>query len=270
MTAAETRTVSVTLSPQPRMGGEAGARQGRDTAMTVIGLAGAREAMPAQAAEHGHHTVAVIDAHEAVHAAVQSWCAQARPRIGFVGSHFSVDQFLAERGGRSSSRVAVVICDVQTTGGRVDFTGVDALIGGGYRVVVYTHTDFDEVVMGSVEHGALTCVLKLEGKEHLINAIRAAHADTPYIGPRLARAMLCDRTISRPKLAPREREVLIAWIRTDSKDEAARQLSIAPTTVRTTLQRIRAKYAVAGRPATTKAALVARAIQDGIISIDDL
>ena len=74
----------------------------------------------------------------------------------------------------------------------------------------------------------------------------------------------------RPDLAPREREVLIAWFRTDSKDGVAQQLHIAPTTVRTHLQRVRAKYAAVGRPATTKAALVARALQDGLIDVDDL
>jgi hypothetical protein len=33
---------------------------------------------------------------------------------------------------------------------------------------------------------------------------------------------------------------------------------------------VRAKYAAVGRAATTKAALVAREIQDGIIDVDDL
>jgi hypothetical protein len=33
---------------------------------------------------------------------------------------------------------------------------------------------------------------------------------------------------------------------------------------------VRAKYAAVGRPATTKAALVARAIQDGIVNVDDI
>jgi DNA-binding CsgD family transcriptional regulator len=75
---------------------------------------------------------------------------------------------------------------------------------------------------------------------------------------------------AQPELAPREAEVLIAWFQTDSKDAVARRLHIAPTTVRTHLQRVRAKYAAVGRPARTKAALVARAIQDGLIHIDDL
>jgi DNA-binding CsgD family transcriptional regulator len=55
-----------------------------------------------------------------------------------------------------------------------------------------------------------------------------------------------------------------------SKDVVARQLQIAPTTVRTHLQRVRAKYAAVERPATTKAALVARAIQDGIVNVDGI
>jgi DNA-binding CsgD family transcriptional regulator len=77
-------------------------------------------------------------------------------------------------------------------------------------------------------------------------------------------------TPGRPDLAPREKEVLVAWFQTDSKALVATQLHIAPTTVRTHLQRIRAKYAAVGRPATTKAALVARAIQDGLINVEDL
>jgi DNA-binding CsgD family transcriptional regulator len=77
-------------------------------------------------------------------------------------------------------------------------------------------------------------------------------------------------TRRRPELAPREREVLLAWILNDNKDDVARQLEISATTVRTHLQRIREKYAAAGRPANTKAALVARAIQDGLVDVNDL
>jgi DNA-binding CsgD family transcriptional regulator len=72
------------------------------------------------------------------------------------------------------------------------------------------------------------------------------------------------------ELAPRETEVLLAWLLCDNKDDVARQLQISPTTVRTHLQRIRDKYAAAGRPASTKAALVARAIQDGLVDVNDL
>jgi DNA-binding CsgD family transcriptional regulator len=75
---------------------------------------------------------------------------------------------------------------------------------------------------------------------------------------------------ARPELAPREREVLLAWILCDNKNDVASQLEISATTVRTHLQRIRDKYAAVGRPAPTKAALLARAIQDGLIDVNDL
>jgi ATP/maltotriose-dependent transcriptional regulator MalT len=86
----------------------------------------------------------------------------------------------------------------------------------------------------------------------------------------MAGAMCQDDRDGRPRLGDRETEVLVAWFQTESKVLVGRQLHIEATTVRTHLQRVRAKYAAAGRPAPTKAALVARAVQDGIISINDL
>lgn len=79
-----------------------------------------------------------------------------------------------------------------------------------------------------------------------------------------------DRRHPQPVLTAREVEVLLAWLRHDSKSEAAAELCIAPGTVNTHLSRIRAKYGAAGRPARTKVSLAARAIQDGLISLDEL
>ncbi|BBZ65900.1 hypothetical protein MINS_13290 [Mycolicibacterium insubricum] len=76
--------------------------------------------------------------------------------------------------------------------------------------------------------------------------------------------------VRRPDLTEREVEVLLTWLRTDSKAEAGRMLYVAGTTVHTHLERIRAKYDAVGRPARTKAALAARAIQDGYVALWDL
>ncbi len=73
-----------------------------------------------------------------------------------------------------------------------------------------------------------------------------------------------------PGLSAREVEVLISWITNDTKSEVSRELFIAAGTVNTHLSRIRSKYHHAGRPASTKATLLARAIQDGLIGLDDL
>lgn len=76
--------------------------------------------------------------------------------------------------------------------------------------------------------------------------------------------------LPRPMLTQREIQVLTGWIRCDSKPAVAKSLFLSLGTVNTHLTRIRAKYAAVGRPASTKASLVARALQDGLIDIADL
>jgi hypothetical protein len=79
-----------------------------------------------------------------------------------------------------------------------------------------------------------------------------------------------DVDVRRPKLGLREREVLIAWVLHETKAGAAQELSIAESTVRTVIQRIRTKYHSVGRPATTQVMLLIRAIQDGIVTVEML
>jgi DNA-binding CsgD family transcriptional regulator len=71
-----------------------------------------------------------------------------------------------------------------------------------------------------------------------------------------------------PRLSAREVEVLLTWLGTDSKGQAAKALYLSTATVSTHLTRIRAKYAAVGRPAGSKTKLLVRAIQDGITTID--
>ncbi|MFC9435814.1 response regulator transcription factor [Nocardia sp. NPDC057030] len=73
-----------------------------------------------------------------------------------------------------------------------------------------------------------------------------------------------------PHLSARELEVLVAWVRCDSKTQVGKQLYLSIGTVNTHITRIRGKYAAVGRAANTKAALVARALQDGLVELDDL
>jgi DNA-binding NarL/FixJ family response regulator len=222
------------------------------------------------AGRNGCASVAVVDEHDAIHTAVELWCIQAQPPIRFAGSYFSAKQFLSEHPSPSASGVGPTVLELQKHRNGVDFTALDRIVSHRHRVIVYSHIATDEAILTALDRGAVTYLTKSERKDHLIDAIRAAGTDTPYVGPRMALAMHNDSTVGRANLAPREKEVLIAWFRTESKDVVARQLQIAPTTVRTHLQRVRAKYAAVGRPATTKAALVARAIQDGIVDVDDI
>lgn len=214
-------------------------------------------------------TVAIIDDHDVVHAGIEAWCADADPPIRLVGNYLRPNEFFAHWPDAADG-VDVVLLDLQIDGNRPDFDALRALCERGQRVVVYSHITADEVILTCLDLGAVTYLVKSEGKHHLIDAIHAAHSSTPYVGPRMGKALLNDNSLGRIRLSDREKEVLVAWFQTESKDLVGKRLYIAPTTVRTHLQRARAKYASVGRPAPTKSALLARAIEDGILSLNDL
>ncbi|WP_396910869.1 response regulator [Mycolicibacterium sp.] len=214
-------------------------------------------------------TVAVIDDHDVVHAGVEAWCAEADPPIALVGSFTTPTAFLA-RFPDLPGTVDVVLLDLQIDGNKPEFETLRTLCHAGQRVVVYSHLVADEVILTCLDIGAVSYLAKTEGKRHLIDAVHAAHTSTPYVAPRMAKALLNDTQLGRTNLSEREKEVLIAWFQTESKDLVGKRLYISPTTVRTHLQRARAKYANVGRPAPTKSALLARAIEDGLLSLNDL
>lgn len=72
------------------------------------------------------------------------------------------------------------------------------------------------------------------------------------------------------RLSPREAEALRAWMECENKTEAAKKLFISVGTLNTYLYRIRQKYAQLGRPSASKAALLAQALQDGYVQINDV
>jgi DNA-binding NarL/FixJ family response regulator len=214
-------------------------------------------------------SVALIDDHEVIHAGVAAWLSRSDAPIEIVGSYLCAESFFLDHP-PGSTGVDVVVIDLELTSRRLEFSHLEELADIGHRTVVFSHIETDEIILKCLDLGAVSYVAKSEGKNHLANAITAARSDIPYVAPRMAAAMVRDRSVGRPHLPDREKEVLIAWFQADSKDLVADKLRIAPSTVSTHLQRVRAKYAAVGRPAHTKAALVARALQDGIINVDDL
>ncbi|MGZ6825075.1 MAG: response regulator transcription factor [Blastococcus sp.] len=72
--------------------------------------------------------------------------------------------------------------------------------------------------------------------------------------------------VVRPRLAARQREVLVAYVTGSSLlPTVARELDMGPETLKTHLRRIRAKYAEVGRPAPTRHDLYVRAVEDGLV-----
>ncbi|WP_405133118.1 LuxR C-terminal-related transcriptional regulator [Nocardia sp. NBC_01388] len=212
--------------------------------------------------------IAIIDDHPLICDGVRGWCAAARPPIAVADDYPRPAAFLTATGPDRGELDAVVL-DLQFEQRAPDLGALGAICERGHRVVVYSQHTEPHLVRDCLDLGAVTYLSKTEGREHLITALYAAAEVRPYLSPTMARAMSTDGD-DRPKLSQREREVLLAWFQTESKALVAQQLFITPGTVNTYLERIRAKYAAVGRSAPTKAALVARAIRDGLISTDEL
>jgi len=214
-------------------------------------------------------SIVIIDRQDVVHAGIEAWLTGSQPPIKIVGNFMTPAEFIVDHP-TASAYVDVIVFALQYDGRGPDFSSLRQLCLGGHRVVVYSYLSTDEVILSSLDAGATSYVTKSESGTHLREAICAARSDAPYIAPRMAKALLNDKKVGRPHLSEREKQVLIAWFQTENKGLVAKRLFIEPSTVRTHLQRVRVKYAAVGRPAPTKAALVARAIQDGILSVDDL
>ncbi|WP_278262710.1 response regulator transcription factor [Nocardia sp. AG03] len=211
-------------------------------------------------------TIAVVDDHPLVRDGIRGWCAAADPPIEVV-AEFAEPQEFHDAGAVEAD---VVVLDLQFRGRAADLTTVEQLSSDGHRVVVYSHRDEPDIVLDCLDLGAISYLSKEEGRDRLIDALRSAVEDRSYPSPTMAKAMHSGRTAIRPKLSAREREVLLYWFQTESKAMVAQQLYLSVGTVDTYLARIRTKYAAVGRSAPTKAALVARAIKDGLITADEL
>jgi DNA-binding NarL/FixJ family response regulator len=211
-------------------------------------------------------TTVVVDDHPAVIAGVQAWCALADPPIKVLASGANVSVAWLEPGNQAD----VVVFDLQ-----LDVTGpaygdLKRLVDAGRQVVVYSMRSDRETVLTCLDIGGFTYLTKAEGEDHLVAAIQAAAINTPYTPPALSGAFGTDDRPHRPRLSPRESQVLLEWFHCESKEMVARRLNLTVRRVNSCLERVRIKYANVGREAPTKAALVARAIQDGLVRADEL
>ena len=211
----------------------------------------------------------VIDDHPIVHAGVVRWVAEASIPTGAVPAYHSVAEFLDQRQ-RDSGAAGVIVFDPERGEERPDYGGLQQLCNLKHRVVAYSRIASDEIILKCLDAGAANYIVKSEAPQHLIDAIMAAQLGTEARGPLAAAAVRAGQQCGRPELTAQERRVLIEWLLTDNKESVSKKLHIAPSTVRTHLQRIRRRYREIHRSAPSKAALFARAVQDGMIGIHDV
>jgi DNA-binding NarL/FixJ family response regulator len=206
-------------------------------------------------------TVAIIEDHPVVTEGVASWIrSDPGQRVRLV---LTARDLLGLQSGPGPS-ADVVILDLELSGELVT-AQIPGLVSAGYRVVAFSGHSEPAIVMETLDSGAHAYVSKEEGRDHLVEAVLAAAMDRPYVTRSQARAILADQRPDRPTLSQQEQQALLLWFQGMSKASVGRRMSISENTVRQYISRARAKYAATGRTAQSKDALLARAIEDGVI-----
>jgi DNA-binding NarL/FixJ family response regulator len=201
----------------------------------------------------------VIDDDPAVWEGVSSWLAD-EPRLLVVGAGDDPIKVLSG----ANDEVHIILCELRRRG-TVALNDVARLVSTGIPVVVFSEHTEPEVMLAMFEVGAVAFLAKHENRQHFIQTLLAAAVHQRHNPRPPAGASLSDYQTARPALSRREREVLLLWLQSMSKASVARRMRVSENTVKQYVDRVRFKYARAGRPAATKAALLARAVEDGLV-----
>jgi len=208
--------------------------------------------------------VAVVDDHPVVLEGIQAWInADPRRRVQLIGMTDNVEEVLA------GEHPDVLLLDLTLYGVRVD-DRIGELARAGHRVIVFSQDTEPATILAALDAGALAYVAKQEAREHCVETIVTVAADQPYVTPSVAGAMVADDRPASPKLSGKEQEALRLWFQGMSKASVGRRMAISENTVRQYISRARAKYAASGRTAASKDALLARAIEDGVIKATEI
>ncbi|XVQ86459.1 response regulator [Microbispora siamensis] len=201
-------------------------------------------------------SVVVVDDHPVVIEGVTSWInsdPEGRVRVVHTADN------LTDADNWPKADVAIV--DLMLAG-RLMIEEISRIADSGWRILAFSGHLPAERVHEVLQAGAMSFVTKAEVREHIVDAVLATATDRPYVTRSQAGGILSD---TRPTLSRQEREALRLWFQGMSKASVARRMQISEHTVRQYIDRARVKYAAVGREAPSKDALLARAIEDGLI-----
>ncbi|TAM67527.1 MAG: response regulator transcription factor [Microbacteriaceae bacterium] len=205
--------------------------------------------------------IAIVDDHKMLLGALTEWIRSTADDISMVAAvttwpellthpQFPVDVVLLDLDLKDNIPVSLKLSTLKTTGVKT--------------VLMSTYSD-PNVVREALAAGALGYLVKSEGAEMIVEAIRAARIGDSYISAELDLALSQVENGGTPKLSAQERRVMALYGAGEPVKAVAFQLGISDETAKSYLKRIREKYRVAGYDVGTKVALRKQAILDGIL-----
>lgn len=175
----------------------------------------------------------------------------------------SVPAYLdALAGGGQPGPPDVVLLDLNLRDQRHPADNVRAVLATGARVLVVSTIPDADAVLATIEAGASGYITKDQDLDALVQAVRDVAGGASVVSPELAFVLSRDTRPERPQLSPQERAVLTAYASGATLAASARRAGIAYGTAREYLERVKRKYAEAGRPTYTKLDLADRVRED--------
>ncbi|QWT25317.1 response regulator transcription factor [Subtercola sp. PAMC28395] len=209
--------------------------------------------------------VAIVDDHESVLLGIRAACREAGYEVVAVAA--TVDALLPLIEGEP---VGVVVMDLSLGDGSSVTDNVLRARATGASVLIHSIADRTSSIREALAAGAAGVIPKASSTRIVMAAIATVAAGEVLNNLEWASAIDADQEFAKAQLGRREQDVLHLYASGLPLKAVAAQLGIAPSTAREYLDRVRAKYVEVGRPAPTKVDLLRRAVEDGILAIDDV
>lgn len=167
--------------------------------------------------------------------------------------------------GGDGLKLDLVLLDLRLDDGSSPGDNVTALHAAGIPTLAYTAGEDPALLRAAARAGVLGVVRKSDEVSVLVESIRRALAGEAVATTDWAAALDADVAIADAQLSPRERQVLALYASGETAQGVAEAMGLSRDTIINYVGRIRTKYALAGRPASTKVDLHVRAQEDGIL-----
>ncbi|APU39157.1 MULTISPECIES: response regulator [unclassified Streptomyces] len=211
-------------------------------------------------------SVAVVDDDRMLRDGLRSWLGGV-PDLRLVATAGTVGELLADHGRPGAPHeppADVVLLDLVLRDGSDPVDNIRRLRRTGSRVLMISTVPDRSRIIEAIRAGADGYLTK----DHDLPTLAAAVQDlaegrgTPSM--ELAFACAYDDSPARPRLSPRERQILLDYASGMTLKSAARRAGITVHTAKDYLDRVKAKYQQAGRPAYTKLDLAQRVREDSL------
>ncbi|MCX4966589.1 response regulator [Streptomyces sp. NBC_00654] len=219
-------------------------------------------------------TVAVVDDDRMLLDGMRAWL-DGVPELRLVATVATAGELLGEpdaapvrgsavpvRPGTGYVPPDVVLLDLLLRDGSTSADNIRRLRRGGSRVLVISTVPDHARVIESLRAGADGYLTKDNDLPTLVAAVKDIAAGLGAHSPELAFACAHDNSPARPRLSPRERQILLDYASGMTLKSAARRAGITVHTAKDYLDRVKSKYQRAGRPTYTKIDLARRVHED--------